>query len=180
MRQSFIGLLLVMSFICLSCQGDPRVAKTPGSHRKVFYEYYNDIRLQIAELEATHPQLENWTGSTKAFLENKSAQTAYEVVGLYFEKGKDRTRGAHDLADRFFTDGCQIHLIFYTEDERDRYEAVKNRDKAHGQEIDGYLFYYQVFTANPSATELEQQINNILVNTLEKYRGRFPSPDTFW
>lgn len=180
MRNRLLPALLALLFLLPGCESDPRIAKAPGSHRKIFYEYFNDIRLQIAELEKTHVQLENFTRDTRAFLESREAQSRYEVCGLYFERGKDRSRGAYNLADRFFTGGCQIHLIFYTENEFERFEAVKNKDKAKGVEIDGYLFYYQVFTANPASEGLEKELAGIIENTLQKYRGRFPSPDTFW
>ena len=156
--------------ILSSCgPSDSRLAKAPGPNFQPYYDFFNDIRLEIADLQEQHPRLEGFLEQTKDFLESRESQKLYDLSGLYFEKNLNRQQGAYDYADRFFENGMVLHFIIYPPKERYRYEALLGKNKGHGKQVGQQFVYYQVFTANPTDLDLEEAIKSIVDRNIEKH-----------
>lgn len=161
------GILLVFLSTCGG--GDDRLATTSSPKRQVFYDFFNDIRMEIAELEAQYSRLDGFTVETKKFLENRAAQQKYKIGGFYFEKGLNREKGAHDYADRFYPDGAVIHCIVYPPDQQGVWQNLLGYNKGKGIQVGQNYVFYQVFTAQPTDTDLEHKIEAIIERNMEKH-----------
>jgi len=173
MKKINILLAVIFSLTLFQCgeAGDPRIAKPYQKGEQAFYDFMNDVRLEVAELEKSNIQLEKFTSETKKFLEMRKAQDRYKVVGLYHERGLDREKGAHKYADRFEEGGCVIKIVFFNEDQKSRCLANEGVTKGHCQEVGPYYLYTQVFTANPVSEGLENAINAIITKNVKKHEA---------
>jgi len=165
----FFVVFLFIALLSISCNSDPKLAYPSDSSEQLLYDFFNDIRLQVSVLEPGRKQLKGWTRETKQYLENARAQKMYKTAGLYFELNKNREKGAHDYADRFFDNGCQIHIIVYPPEQNERYAANIGRRKTYGRQLGKHYVLYQVFTAQPENPALEDDIKTIIERVMEKY-----------
>lgn len=159
----------ILVLLANACQSDSQLAEAPDRSEQLLYDFFNDIRLEVAKLEPTRPQLKGWTKETKQYLENSRAQKLYTTAGLYFELNKNREKGAYDYADRFFDNGCQIHIVVYPPSEHERYSKNIGRRKTYGRQLGRHFVLYQVFTAQPDNPALENDIKSIIENIMRKY-----------
>lgn len=161
-------LLVLVSLI--SCrETDERLAKSPASRLDNIYDFFNDVRLDIIEMEAEYPYLENFTDDTRKFLENKKAQKLYQLAGLYFEKGLNREKGAYEYEDRFFEEGMVLHLIVFPPEQEFAWKSRIGVDKGQGKQLGQNFIYYQIFTAHPTDDDLEAKINTIIEQNIKKH-----------
>ena len=124
----FSGLILLS--LLVACGGsDDRIATTNSPKRQVFFDFFNDIRLEVAELEPRYSRLDGFTTQTKKFLENRTAQ-----------------------------------------------ENLLGYNKGKGKQVGQNYVYYQVFTAQPEDTELEQKIETIIEQNMEKHAAGIGAP----
>ena len=152
------------------------LAKPLAPSRQPYYDFFNDVRLEIGELEPLYPRLENFMEETRNYLENKDAQSLYRIAGLYFEKNKNREQGAWNYEDRFFVNGCQLHFIVYPMDQYGVFQNVVGIRKGYGRELPGSLVYYQIFTANPTDSLLETEIKTIVERNIDKHAPYIGAP----
>ncbi|MEL7220510.1 MAG: hypothetical protein AAGJ93_04275, partial [Bacteroidota bacterium] len=154
---AYCYLPLLILFFFSACSGtDDRLATSTSPKRAVFYDFFNDVRLEVAALEeAGEERLADFTTETKKFLENREAQEKYKLAGFYFEKGLNRQKGAYDYADRFFPNGCVIHLIIYPPEQEAIWTSLQGYNKGKGKQVGQNYVFYQVFTANPTDEALE-------------------------
>lgn len=171
----FSGLIFLS--LLVACGGsDDRIATTNSPKRQVFFDFFNDIRLEVAELEPRYSRLDGFTTQTKKFLENRTAQEKYKIGGFYFEKGLNREQGAYDYADRFYPDGAVIHCIVYPPEQQGIWQNLLGYNKGKGKQVGQNYVYYQVFTAQPEDTELEQKIETIIEQNMEKHAAGIGAP----
>lgn len=169
MKYSTFILPLLSISLLFSCGGaDDRLA-TSTPKRQPFFDFFNDVRMEVAELEPQYSRLDGFTAETKKFLENRTAQQKYKIGGFYFEKGLNREQGAYDYADRFYPDGAVIHCIVYPPDQQGVWQNLLGFNKGKGKQVGQNYVYYQVFTAQPEDTELEQKIEAIIERNMEKH-----------
>ncbi|MGK0366572.1 MAG: hypothetical protein ACI85O_003647 [Saprospiraceae bacterium] len=168
-RFRLLTFFLLIALLNISCNSDPKLAYPSDSNEQLLYDFFNDIRLQVSVLEPGRKQLQGWTRETKQYLENAGAQKLYKTAGLYFELNKNREKGAHDYADRFFDNGCQIHIIVYPPEQHKRYSENIGRRKTYGRQLGKHSVLYQVFTAQPDNPALEDDIKTIIESVMEKY-----------
>ena len=173
------SVLLFLIFILIGSCGpsDSRVAVPPDPDKQAFYDFFNDVRLQIDERAGSSPHLATWIEQTKAFLESSDVQRMYRVAGVYFENHKNREQGAWSFEDRFFDNGAQIHLVFYPLKDKERYQDEIGKDKTFAKEVADYLFVYQLFTANPTDEKLERNLRSIVEQTLDRYQPKLSASD---
>ncbi|MEL6655773.1 MAG: hypothetical protein AAFY48_21235 [Bacteroidota bacterium] len=168
---TLLGLFLVATFVFACGSGDDRLASS-SAKRQPYYDFFNDVRLEIADLEAQYSRLDGFTSETKKFLENRGAQQKYKIGGFYFEKGLNREQGAYDYADRFFPDGAVIHCIIYPPEQQSIWQNLLGYNKGKGKQVGQNYVYYQVFTAQPEDTDLEQKIETIIERNMEKHAAQ--------
>ncbi len=167
---NYLFLLPIVVLLCCSCgPQDDREAKAIAPNRQVYYDFFNDIRLEIAPLEEEHSRLEGFMEETKIFLESRETQGYYDLTGMYFERNLNREEGAYDYEDRFFDDGMVIHFIVYPPQEMFRYEGLLGVNKGYGKQVGQNFVYYQIFSAKPTDTELEEEIKSIVERNIEKH-----------
>ncbi|WP_367389852.1 hypothetical protein [Lewinella sp. LCG006] len=163
-------ILWVVSFSLFACGADDRIASSFSPKRQVFYDFFNDIRLEVADLEGAYSRLEGFTEDTKNFLESREAQERYSIAGFYFEKGLDREQGAYNYEDRFEEDGCVILVIAYPPHEQSIWQTrLQNNERGKGKQVGQNYVFYQVFTAKPRDADLEQKINTIIEKQMENH-----------
>lgn len=168
-RIQLFSLILITIFSSACGSRDERIATSFSPSRQVYYDFFNDIRLEIAELEPDYKSLEGFTEMTKTYLESKESQRLYQLTGVYFEKNKNREQGAYEYEDRFFVNGSQLHFIVYPPEEKVRYETALGVNKGYGKQVGQNYVYYQVFTANPTDEVLENKIKTIVENNIQKH-----------
>lgn len=166
--------LLFLLFCFSSCsKGNDQLANSTSPKRAVFFDFFNDIRLEIAALEeAGEDRLAGFTVDTKKFLENRDAQERYKIAGFYFEKGLDREKGAYDYADRFFSNGCVIHVIVYPPEQEAIWQSLQGYNKGTGKQVGQNYVFYQIFTANPTDDALESKITAIVDQNITKHAAK--------
>ena len=169
-RYLLSGVLIMLLFACGG--SDDRLASSSSPKRQPFFDFFNDIRLEISELENQYSRLDGFTAETKKFLENRTAQQKYKIGGFYFEKGLNREQGAHDYADRFYPDGAVIHCIVYPPDQQGVWQNLLGFNKGKGIQVGQNYVYYQVFTAQPTDTDLENKIEAIIERNMEKHAAK--------
>jgi len=163
-------LLLIMIVTIVSCgKTDERLAESRSSKLNGVYHFFNDVRLDIIELEPQYNRLENFAIETKKFLESKKSQELYEVAGLYFEKRLNREKGAIEYEDRFLADGMVLHLIVFPPKEELAWKNALGDRKGKGKQVGVNFIYYQTFTAQPTDEILEKKINKIIEQNIEKH-----------
>lgn len=166
-----VGVILL--FAISACGGgDDHSANSSSPKRQPFFDFFNDIRAEVGELEAQYSRLDGFTVETKKFLENRTAQQKYKIGGFYFEKGLNREKGAHDYADRFYPDGAVIHCIVYPPEQQGIWQNLLGYNKGKGKQVGQNYVYYQVFTAQPTDTDLEQKIEAIIERNMEKHAAQ--------
>jgi hypothetical protein len=167
---SLVFLLLLIA----SCGAkDDRLATSNSPKRTVYFDFFNDVRLGIAALEeAGEDRLTGFTTETLSFLENREAQEKYKIGGFYFEKGLDREKGAYDYADRFFPNGCVIHVIVYPPEQEGVWQSLQGYNKGEGKQVGQNYVFYQVFTANPVDDVLEAKIKVIIEQNIVKHAAK--------
>lgn len=157
------AFLWILAFSVMACGADDRMASSFSPKRQVFYDFFNDIRLKVADLEDAYPRLQGFTESTKSFLESREAQERYSIAGLYFEQGLDRQQGAYNYEDRFAADGCVILVIVYPPQDQSIWQTrLNNNERGKGKQVGQNYVFYQVFTAQPRDASLEAKINTII------------------
>ena len=169
MFRTLVVLGLLFGILSACGPSDDRLAQAPGPNLQPYYDFFNDIRLEIADLQEEYPRLEGFLEETKDYLESRESQQLYDLSGLYFEKNLNRQQGAHNYADRFFEDGMVLHFIVYPAKEQFRFEQLLGRNKGYGKQVGQQFVYYQVFTAKPTDLELEEAIKNIVDRNIEKH-----------
>ena len=168
----FLTSLCLLAIMLVACGGgDDRLASTTAK-RQPYFDFFNDVRVEIADLEAQYSRLDGFTTETKKFLENRAAQQKYRVGGFYFEKGLNREKGAYDYADRFFPDGAVIHCIIYPPEQQGIWQNLLGYNKGKGKQVGQNYVYYQVFTAQPEDTDLERKIETIIERNMEKHAAQ--------
>jgi hypothetical protein len=162
--------LSVIAFTLMACGPDDRVASSFSPKRQVFYDFFNDIRLEVADLEGSYSRLEGFTEDTKHFLESREAQERYSIAGFYFEKGLDREQGAYNYEDRFDDNGCVILVIAYPPHEQSIWQTrLQMNERGKGKQVGQNYVFYQVFTAKPRDADLENKINTIIEQQMENH-----------
>lgn len=170
-------LLLLALVSIISCgKTDERLAESPTSRLDAIYDFFNDVRLEIIEIESQYPYLENFTEDTRKFLENKKAQKLFQLAGLYFEKGLDREKGAYEYEDRFFEKGMVLHLIILPPTQETAWKSRIGVDKGQGKQVGQNFIYYQTFTAQPVDDDLEAKINTIIEQNIKKHAAELSEP----
>lgn len=160
----------VMILTLMTCGPDDRVASSFSPKRQVFYDFFNDIRLEVADLEDDYPHLAGFTEDTKLFLESREAQERYSLAGFYFEKGLDREQGAYNYAERFEDNGCVILVIVYPPNDQSIWETrLQMNERGKGKQVGQNYVFYQVFTAQPMNADLENKINTIIEQQMENH-----------
>jgi hypothetical protein len=168
-----LSLVFLLILIASCSTKDDRLATTSSPKRTVYFDFFNDVRLGIADLEeAGEDRLSGFTTETLKFLENREAQEKYKIGGFYFEKGLDREKGAYDYADRFFSNGCVIHVIVYPPDQQGVWQSLQGYNKGKGKQVGQNYVFYQVFTANPTDEVLEAKINTIIEQNITKHAAK--------
>lgn len=169
--------LLVLITSLLGCKPkDERLARPLAPSRQPHYDFFNDIRLDIGALEPLYPRLEGFTDDTRKYLQSHRSQSLYRIAGMYFEKNKNRAQGAYQYEDRFLVNGCQLHCIIYPHEQYDLYQSLVGYRKGYGRELEKSLVYYQIFTANPVDTLLEEQIKHIIDRNIDKHAPYLVTP----
>lgn len=170
-------LLFIILATAVSCgETDERFAESPSSKLKGVYRFFNDVRLDVLELEPEYSQLENFTKETKKYLQSKTSQKLYEVAGLYFEKRLNREQGAIEYEDRFLEDGMVLNLIVFSPKEEITWKNSLGYRKGKGKQVGVNFIYYQVFTAQPINEALEDKINAIIEQNIEKHAAELSRP----
>lgn len=165
--------IVATTLLVFSCGTDDRVANSFSPKRQVFYDFFNDIRLQVSDMEEVYSRLDGFTADTKNFLESREAQERYSIAGFYFEKGLDREQGAYRYEDRFHEDGCVILVIAYPPHEQAIWETrFETNERGKGKQVGQNYIFYQVFTAKPQDIDLENKINTIIEQQIEKHAAR--------
>ncbi len=165
--------IVAITFLILGCGTDDRVAASFSPKRQVFYDFFNDIRLQVSDMEEVYSRLDGFTADTKSFLESREAQERYSIAGFYFEKGLDREQGAYRYEDRFHEDGCVILVIAYPPHEQSIWQTrLEKNERGKGKQVGQNYLFYQVFTAKPQDIDLENKINTIIEQQIEKHAAR--------
>ncbi|RME98478.1 MAG: hypothetical protein D6772_08965 [Bacteroidetes bacterium] len=159
---SFFVALLLLVFLLPDCSGDPRLATTMNSRRKPLYDFFNDIRLAIAAEFPDHPRLPDFLEKTKTYLESQQAQDLYKLGGMYYEHNLNRQQGAYEYEDRFFENGCIIHIVLYPPEQEILWKNLQGYHKGSGKQIGQNFLFYQVFTAKPTDEAFETRIVEII------------------
>jgi len=172
MKAIKFSFMLLACLMLLQCgSSDPRIAKPLSSDKQAFYDFMNDVRLEISDMEAKNLQLENFTKLTKSYLQSAATQRAPKLADMYHEKGLLRDVGAHNYADRFDTGGCVIRTVFYDDAEKTRCVSNDGVNKIKCRQVGKYHLLTQVFTANPVSEDLEAKINAIIDRNIEKHKA---------
>lgn len=161
--------LLVLSAIVVSCNDDPRLASTLNAQRKPLYAFFNDVRLDIEAALPNHPRLPEFMDKTKNFLESQESQDLYKLSGMYFEYNLNREEGAYEYEDRFFDNGCIVHIILYPADQQILWQNLQGYNKGGGMQVGRNFLFHQVFSAQPTDEVFEQTIVEIINNNVEKH-----------
>ena len=165
-----ISFICIMVFTLIACGADDHTAIAFSPKRQAFYDFFNDIRSEVADLEGSYSRLEGFTEDTRNFLESREAQERYSIAGLYFEKGLDREQGAYNYEDRFEDDGCVILVIAYPPHEQSIWQTrLQNNERGKGKQVGQNYVFYQVFTAQPRDAGLENKINTIIEQQIERH-----------
>jgi len=171
-RFRLLAFFLSIALFSISCDtSDPKLAYPADSSEQLLYDFFNDVRLQVAVLEPGRKQLEGWMPITKEYLESSRMQKMYQVAGMYFEANKDRTRGG-SLAKRFFDNGCQIHIMIYPVEEQSKFTESIGVDGTYGGEMGKYYVVYQIYTAQPERREFEADVKAIIEDVIAKYETK--------
>jgi hypothetical protein len=149
---SVLTAFFLAALVLSDCAGDDRLATTLNSRRKPLYAFFNDVRLAIAKEFPDHARLPDFLEKTKTHLESKDAQDLYKLSGMYFEHNLNRKEGAYEYEDRFFANGCIIHVILYPPEQEILWENLQGYRKGGGKQIGQNFLFHQVFTAQPTDT----------------------------
>jgi hypothetical protein len=163
------AILLLIGILLPDCTGDAQLASTLNSRRKPLYAFFNDVRLAIDREFPDHPRLPDFLEKTKTHLESQEAQSLYKLSGMYYEHNLNREEGAYDYADRFFADGCIIHIILYPPEQEILWENLQGYNKGGGKQIGQNFLFHQVFTAQPADTAFEARVVAIIDEQVSKH-----------
>ena len=69
-----------------------------------------------------------------------------------------------------------IHCIVYPPEQQGIWQNLLGYNKGKGKQVGQNYVYYQVFTAQPEDTELEQKIETIIEQNMEKHAAGIGAP----
>lgn len=173
MYKNLIPFFILLLVGC--APANPNEAKCFSPKRQVIYDFFNEVRYEVAGLTKDYARLDGFQKETKSFLESKSAQGHYKIAGLYYERGLNRQKGAHQYEDRFFADGMIVHLIVYPPDQEQVWKNLIGFNKGKGKQVGNNFVFYQVFTAQPTDEALENKINTIIENKIKAHASAITS-----